>query len=709
VLRAKPVFVLSAAFIGAIVVAATLPLGGRAQTPAQQQPPPPTPTFRTEVNYIRVDAYPTRNGAPIPDLTRDDFQIFENGQPQQIDQFERVVVKAAGPQESRVEPNTVAESRAMAESSRARVFVLFLDVYHVDAAAARKIRRPLIDALDRLIGQDDLIGVMTPEMSANDIAFARKTTTIEGILDRFWKWGERDTDLPVDPEDRKYGECYPNEPAISACADQNGVAAKMIDRRHEKRTLDALEDLVKYLRGVREERKAILALSNGWLRFKPDYSLMAPLACEGPPSAPSARVDPNSGKLTTKSTEQQAQSNACSIDRINLAQIDDDRLFKDIMDEANRANATFYPIDPRGLAVFDTPIVRTDVPGPPPPMTPPSVDQSMLRGRITSLRTLAESTDGLAIVDSNDLAGGLKRIVDDTSAYYLLGYYSSGKLDGKFHSISVKIKRPGVQVRARRGYLAATEAEAARATRIRNGDAPATTDAEALAVESVLSPLSAFSREATLRLRSAIGWTSDGRQEIWLVGELGTADAWRLGAESEITLSKDGETVATAHATVAPGGRAFRINMTPSHPLAAGEYSFDVRTTATSKLASSGDLLQLAVPASPSPVGSLLVRRGPFTGPKEMPTADLRFRRSEQLRVEVPIVSSTPSSSSSARLLDRNGKAMAVPITTANRDDADGSKWVTAQVPLTPLGPGDYIVEVMAGNTKTLTPIRIVQ
>jgi hypothetical protein len=52
---------------------------------------------------------------------------------------------------------------------------------------------------------------------------------------------------------------------------------------------------------------------------------------------------------------------------------------------------------------------------------------------------------------------------------------------------------------------------------------------------------------------------------------------------------------------------------------------------------------------------------------------------------------------------------MAVPITTANRDDADGSKWVTAQVPLTPLGPGDYIVEVMAGNTKTLTPIRIVQ
>ena len=76
----------------------------------------------------------------------------------------------------------------------------------------------------------------------------------------------------------------------------------------------------------------------------------------------------------------------------------------------------------------------------------------MLEARLTSLRTLAEATDGLAIVDSNNLAGGLKRVVDDLSSYYLLGYYSIGKLDGKFHSIAVRVKRPGVQVRARRGF-----------------------------------------------------------------------------------------------------------------------------------------------------------------------------------------------------------------------------------------------------------------
>jgi hypothetical protein len=72
----------------------------------------------------------------------------------------------------------------MLENPRARVFVLFLDTYHVDVGASHRIRDPLVRALDAVIGADDLIGVMTPEMSANDITFARKTTTIDGILER---------------------------------------------------------------------------------------------------------------------------------------------------------------------------------------------------------------------------------------------------------------------------------------------------------------------------------------------------------------------------------------------------------------------------------------------------------------------------------------------------------------------------------------------
>ena len=70
----------------------------------------------------------------------------------------------------------------------------------------------------------------------------------------------------------------------------------------------------------------------------------------------------------------------------------------------------------------------------------------------------------MAVLNNNDLDIGLKRIANDLSSYYLLGYYSSNaKLDGKFHTIKVRVKRPGVDVRARKGYRSATEEEVAAA------------------------------------------------------------------------------------------------------------------------------------------------------------------------------------------------------------------------------------------------------
>ena len=700
------------AFAVACAAAAVALAQAPAPTPAQTPTPAPadqTPTFRTEANYVRVDVYPTRNGAPVADLTKDDFEILEAGKPQKVEQFERIQIRAAGPQESRAEPNTVAESRSMLENPRARVFVLFLDTYHVDVAGSYRIRKPLIDALDRVIGSDDLVAVMTPEMSPTDMAFARKTTTIEGILTRYWHWGERDRMTPPDPEDEMYGTCYPNVPPGDRCQDQNGVAAEMIDRRHEKRTLDALHDLVIYLRGVREERKAVLAITNGWLLFKPNLQMMRPLACHGVPTGRQVGIDPQNGKPTTRSLPNTVASDQCDIDRTNLAQIDNDQEFRYILDEANRSNTSFYPIDPRGLAVFDTPIEgRRDVPGPPQPPTPLQADRAMLTSRLTSLRTLAENTDGLAIVDSNDLAGGLRRVVSDLSSYYLLGYYSNGTLDGKFHSITVRVKRPGVQVRARRGYLALSPADVARIARDANPDkAPTPAEAEALAWESVLRPLSVFTRETSIRLRATTGWKSSGEPQVWLVGELGSADTWKAGAEADITLTQENNTLATAHASVPPGSRSFKVDLSPSKQLAAGNYTINVRTTAASKMATSGDSLPLVLPARPETVGSMIVRKGPFTGLKEVPTADLRFRRSEQLRVEVPATGPEPPV---ARLLDRNGKVMSgVPLAANTRNDADGTTWWTAQVPLFPLGPGDYIVEIAAGSRKVLTPIRMVQ
>jgi VWFA-related protein len=689
------------------------------------QDQPAQPTFRTEANYVRVDVFPTRDGAPATDLTQADFEILEGGVAQKIEQFEHVVIRAAGSQDARIEPNTVRESRSMAQSSRARLFVLFLDTYHVDVGASHNIRKPLVDALDRLIGQDDLIGVMTPEMAATDVTFARRTTTIDGLLTRYWHWGERDRMIATDPEDEQYGMCYPNKSTVgpeARCVDQNGIAAEMIDRRHEKRALDAMQDLVRYLHGVREERKAILAITNGWLLYRPNDNLARPLTCQGVPSGPGISIDPRSGRLGTRETSAVAPQGKCDVDRMALAQIDNERQFREMLDEANRANASYYPIDPRGLAVFDTPIVRQDVPGPAPPMIPPSVDSAMLSSRINSLRTLADATDGLAIVNSNDLAGGLRRVVTDLSSYYLIGYYSSGKLDGRFHSITVRVKQPGIKVRARRGYLAATPAAVTAAARASAAAASRGTSeptaagaAVAHSIEAAIGPLSAYAREVPLRFQVAAGWKPGDAASaaLWVVGELGSVatigDTWNDGFDATVTLNTAadaaGASVASARVTVPRGARTFRVGLAAAQPLAAGDYVLRVGARAGPASIPSRDTVRLSIPPAPDASGAIFIRRGATTGNKDVPTADLRFRRNEQVRVELPTPSSDPVT---ARLLDRTGKPLAVPVTAAVRDDSDGSRWLTAQVALAPLAPGDYVIEMAVGDKRMVTAFRVV-
>ena len=679
------------------------------------------PIFRTEANYIRVDVLPTKDNAPVMDLKLEDFEVLENGVAQKIDQFEHVVIQGNIPQEMRREPNTVAAGRQMAENPRARVFVIFLDVNHVSVDGSHRIRQPLINALNNLIGPDDVFAVMTPDMSAGSITFARRTTTLENELSRHWDWGQRDQINLKDPEEQQYRECYPGTMPLK-CADgttddDRGVADEMIERRRERKTLNAMEDLVNYLRGVREERKAIITITDGWRLYRPNQALTRKLGCSIP-TGPQVTVDPRTGRPTTKTVPgtrlASADPQICERDRMSLAQQDDDQFFRDLLNLANRANASFYPIDPRGLAVFDDPISKqaTGLPAPgTPTVTPPSVDMANLRSRIESLRTLAENTDGLAMVNSNDLAGSFKKIVSDLSSYYLLGYYSNGKLDGKFHSITVRVKRPGVNVRARRGYLAATPATGVPPSRTAAAMSPAVS-AETEAVSAAIAPLGGYTREVPLRVQMAVGWKPGESQSasLWVVGELGAATdlgaTWVEGFDATATLSTLADvTVATARASPSKGAKQFKMALTSSQPITPGEYVLRVGARAGPASIPSREVLRFSIPPPPAGSGALFVRRGPTTANKEVPTADLRFRRSEQIRVEIP---TTETEAGAARLLDRSGKALAVPVTAAVRNDPDGSRWMTGQVALAPLAPGDYVIELSSGSSRMLSAFRVV-
>jgi hypothetical protein len=210
----------------------------------------------------------------------------------------------------------------------------------------------------------------------------------------------------------------------------------------------------------------------------------------------------------------------------------------------------------------------------------------------------------------------------------------------------------------------------------------------------------------------AVGWKPGDATSaaLWVVGELGgVADAgpqWNEGFDATATLTTPADvTVATGRMTAARGARTFRIALTPSQPLAAGEYVLRVGARAGSSTIPSREVLRFAIPEAPGSAGALFIRRGPTTGNKEVPTADLRFRRSESIRLEIP---TSADAAGTARLLDRTGKPLAVPVVAAIRDDPDGSRWQTAQLALAPLAPGDYVIEIASGERRMLSAFRIV-
>ena len=146
----------------------------------------------------------------------------------------------------------------MASNPRNRVFVIFLDMPNVDVESGHHVNQPLIKLIDRILGPDDLIAVMTPEMAASQITFGRKTEVIAGMLEDQWYWGIENLRTEENEREREYQVCFPPTEAEQLQGKTRAeIVQKMIDRRRERATLDSLRDLVRYLAASgRNERRS---------------------------------------------------------------------------------------------------------------------------------------------------------------------------------------------------------------------------------------------------------------------------------------------------------------------------------------------------------------------------------------------------------------------------------------------------------------------
>ncbi|MGE3841972.1 MAG: VWA domain-containing protein [Vicinamibacterales bacterium] len=715
----RPLLAFLAAFCSVVV--------GHTQSGGPSQPADGVvqPTFRTEASYVRVDVYPTVNGVPVTDLTKDDFEVLEDNTPQRVDQFEYVQIQTGVPQDVRREPSTVAQSRAMALEPRSRVFIVFLDTYHTGVAGSARMRSALATLLNGLLSADDLYGVMTPEMSARDVTLARKTELTEGMLAKYWAWGRRNEYGGLDPEEAAYVQCFPTQITGTTSGDAprgvslnanekaySGVAEEMIERRREKLTFDALGDLVDWLRDIREERKAVVTISDGWRLFTPNEALTR---AGSPPELSGLGTNPAGGLTADVAASRSGiPYSQCDRDRLYLASLDNATEFRRLLDRSNRSNVAFYPVDSRGLPAFDSPIGGE--PGRPLALGPVSLgtDSGRLTQRISTLQTLAEATDGLAVVNSNAIERGLQRIVSDLSAYYLLGYYSTNsKLDGRFRSIKVRVKRPGVSVRARRGYLAATEKE----MESRPTAAPLPVAPSQAAFERAMGGLAGLRPDA--RVRVHVAWVAPSEEpsplnHVWAVAEIDRnvkGPEWAAGARVDAMLTTGaGASIASQTATVAAGQRSAAIDLA-NVALPPGELVLRLRVAPAGGGLPFMETVRFSVPRGSGAIGAPRVwRRGPETGPQFVVTGNTAFRRSETLRLDVPVTARIDSAA--AELLDRSGKTMNIPVAARVTSPGVELSWATGEVALAPLAAGDYAIKITLSSEGTtrdvITAFRIV-
>ena len=676
----------------AVFAATSVPLAQQSPDTRDVQP-----RFRGGANLVRVDTYVSTNGVPVKDLSIEDFEVIEDEVPQRLESFELVQPRQPAPAAAVREPNTVADALETARDPESRLFVLFMDTGHVQLEGSYRAQGPLTRLLDRTIGQDDLVGVMHPDMSARSMAFGRRMQTVAGMLKNHWYWGERDKVATSDPREQQLEQCYPDVKATM------GIAHELIRRRRETKTLNALEELIRYLESVREERKFVFVLTEGWLLTGPDQTLARVLTNPdggpaGPPPPPQIGVDPQ-GTMRLDPRDQSGNYGSCERERSMLAYTDHRAQFDALVQRANRANVSFYPIDFRGLVAFDEPINSSRALVTHGPKAAPSADAARLTTRHEGLRVLALNTDGQAIVNTSSIERDLERIVQDTGAYYLLGYYSTNtKLDGKFRRLTVRVKRPDVDVRARPGYLAPTEADMAssRVDALMNGAPPGHTTIPP-SVARAFASLTPLRGNVPLRVQAAAA-----PSQIWITGELdpalGKDPAWTKGGRVRIQFEHEtgAGRASVADGELAPGARTFIMTPPSGAALAPGRYIVRVEiqpANGTPPLQTTTDAF---VPASDwllSPSG-LSARRGPSTGLQFVATADARFRRTERMRLEVP--RSTGDGSVRARLLGRDGQALTLPIALSERtDSASGARLVIADLTLAPLAQGEYAVEIL--------------
>ena len=637
--------------------------------------------FRSGINYVRVDAFVTDDdGNPVFDLTADDFEVYEDEVLQTVDSFQ--VVQVDRTPELSGEPLTsvgVTRSDQQLAASRAdiRVFVVFLDDYHVRDGNSIRARRMLVDFIENDLISTDLVGVMYPLMPVSDVRLTRDHEAVINAIRRF-EGVKYEYDVRNLYESRY--NMYPTE---------------IVERVRNEVSLSALRGLMTMLGGLREGRKSVLLVSEGYTNYVPPQMRSQVADLRADPNVNPQVLDPFAGDNPYEETMSFFEGSAMMSD------------LRRVYETASRFNASIYSVDPRGLAAFEFDMDQ--------PQISYRTDQRALRFTQDTLRVLAEETGGRAIVNQNDLRPGLQQMLDDASGYYLLGYNSSAApTDGEFHEIEVRLKREGLRVRAREGYWAVTVRDVERSLVTRAHEPPK-------AVDVALSALAEPRRGRLVRTWVGTSRAENGRTRVTFAWEP-TEARGRRDTASRVLVTAMGDTggayfrgrVPERNRSSGRGTTRRRSRREAVAPLVATRVEFEADPgTMQMNLAIEGeagevldrDRDEIVIPDFTGPdvvlstpyfvrARNALELKTLVADWNALPTVSRDFRRTDRLLLRFDVYAPGDAAPDmEANLLNRGGDTM-FPLDVVAAEDGGASR----QVELAPafLPPGEYIIEIRA-------------
>ena len=421
-----------------------------AQTPPPMQPRQQSPVddevVRVTTNLVQVDAVVTdKNGKPVTDLRAEDFQIFEDGHPQPITNFSYVSTESKSPQPPQAAPSSVKNgppvpAALLSHDKVRRTIVIAIDDLGLSFQSLNIIKPALKRFVDQQMQAGDLVAIVRTGGGAGALQqlTADKQQLRENIDHLPWTCHNRVGMRPLGVYDKFFqeygGQCWP-PPEL-------------------KQTIRALIYVVEGLKAL-PGRKSLLLFTDSFdvLRASEFVNRVG----LGNPTKDIDRMD--------EKIEQMMQASGSAVGSDSG---DAKGLVRRLIDECNAASTVIYSVDSRGLLVTSPTAQDSgqDIFTVANQTSLLDKRQSDVWETQTGLMYVAHQTGGLAVINNNDLGQGVERIINDLQGYYLIGYrpsdgtFTKQKEGVPYHKLTLRVLRPGLQVRSRRGFYGATASTA---------------------------------------------------------------------------------------------------------------------------------------------------------------------------------------------------------------------------------------------------------